>query len=185
MKLYFIAGKARHGKDTLAEFMKKEYESQGKKVCIVHISGHIKHLIREYFGWDGKEETKPRTLLQELGTDVVRVKMNRPLLWIQRTLEDLDVLAHFFDVAIIADVRLPIEIEQIKSYMPSSTGIHIVRELFESSLSSKEQQHITETALDAYEGEYDYEVLNTTLEQLEATGKEIVRNEEVKDEKND
>ena len=185
MKLYFIAGKARHGKDTLAEKMKSEYEKRGQKTCIVHISSHIKQLVREYFGWDGQDETKPRTLLQQLGTDIVRVQMNRPLFWITRTLEDLDILAHFFDVAILADVRLPQEIESIRAYDADAVSIHIVRADFESPLSAAEQQHATEVGLDHYDFTYDYEIVNTTLDQLERDAIQVIEEEGTNNEKND
>ena len=77
MKIYLIGGKARHGKDTLGNFMKEYYEGIDKKVCIMHISNYFKQLVKDYFGWDGKEETKPRTLLQTLGTDIIRKKMGK------------------------------------------------------------------------------------------------------------
>ena len=40
--------------------------------------------------WDGREETKPRELLQNLGIELVRNKIN-PRLFISRTLEDIEV----------------------------------------------------------------------------------------------
>ena len=45
-------------------------------------------------------------------------------------------------------------------------AIHINRINFESDLSSNQQSHITETAMDNYTN-FDYEVTNDTLEQLE------------------
>ena len=92
MKLYFICGKARHGKDTLALYMKNYYEMMGKKVTILQIAAPLKTLIRNHFGWDGKEETKPRELLQHLGTDIIRIKMKKDDHFLARTIEDAYIL---------------------------------------------------------------------------------------------
>lgn len=171
--VYLISGKARHGKDTLAEFMKDYYESIGKKACIMHISNYIKHFAIDYFGWDGKEETKPRTLLQELGTDVIRVKMGKELFFINRLLEDMEVLENFYDVFIVSDVRLPIEFDEIGKHH-DTVNIHINRINYESVLSSKEQKHITETALDNY-NDYDYRITNDTLDKLKEDAFKLVK----------
>ncbi|MBQ3435833.1 MAG: hypothetical protein IJH13_02315 [Bacilli bacterium] len=171
--VYLISGKARHGKDTFAGFMKDYYESIGKKACIMHISNYIKHFAIDYFGWDGKEETKPRTLLQELGTDVIRVKMGKELFFINRLLEDMEVLENFYDVFIVSDVRLPIEFEEIGKHH-DTVNIHINRINYESVLSTKEQKHITETALDNYD-DYDYRITNDTLDKLKEDAEKLVK----------
>ena len=77
---------------------------------------------------------------------------------------------------------MPFEIEYTRKHCPSSVIIHIDRPFFSSSLSKDEKNHLTEIALDNYDN-YDYKVINTTLESLEETAKEIIRKEEVKDEK--
>lgn len=174
MKIYMIGGKARHGKDTLAANMKKYFEEYGEKTCIVQISSHIKHFAINYFGWDGKEETKPRSLLQKIGTEIVREKMNKPLFFINRLKDDLDVLENLFDVAIVSDIRLPLEFEEIKKDYPDAVKIHVVRPDLVSSLSKEEQKHITETALDNYH-DYDIEIINTSLEQMDEAAREIVK----------
>ncbi len=177
MKVYLICGKARHGKDTTANFMKEAYESMDQKVCIMHLSNYIKHFAKDYFGWDGREETKPRTLLQQLGTEIIREKMKKPRFFTTRLLEDIEVLENFYDVVLIADVRLPLEIEEIKKVHPQGIVINVYRPNFESTLSASEKQHITETALDHYDN-YDYKLINTTLEKLKQDAQEIVRKEE-------
>ena len=75
MKIFLIAGKARSGKDTLSDFLIEELE-KNNKVCRLQISGYLKYYIMKYFGWDGREETKPRDLLNYLGTDIIRNKIN-------------------------------------------------------------------------------------------------------------
>lgn len=182
MKIYLIGGKARNGKDTLASFMKDYYEELGKKACIMHIGNYIKHYAKDYFGWDGSDETKPRSLLQQLGTDIIREKMNKPLFFINRLKEDIEVLNHFFDIFIVADVRLPIEFEEIKKAYPNSIKIHIKRLELVNELTKEQQQHITEIALDSYD-DYDYKVINETLEKLQIDAEKIIKEEDY--EKND
>lgn len=185
MKLYLIAGKARHGKDTLAIDMKNYYEAMGKKVTILQLAAPLKSLICNHFGWDGSEQTKPRELMQRLGTDIIRLQLNMPNYYIDHAIQDIKILSCFFDVILISDVRFPQEIEGIKKAYKEAISIHIERPaLIQDELTSTQKQHITETALDQYH-QYNYEIINTTLEQLEEDAKKIVRNEEVKDEKND
>lgn len=184
MKLYLICGRARQGKDTLAIYMKNYYEQMGKKATIMQLATPLKTLTRNHFGWDGSEETKPRELLQQLGTDIIRQKLGKTDYFLQRTMEDADILSHFFDVVIISDVRLPYEIEYTKKENKNACIIHIERIEEQNELSKTQKNHLTETALDNYDV-YDYKVINTTLEELEESAKNIIRKEELKDEKND
>ena len=41
-KIYLICGRARHGKDTIAGFLKKFYEEDGKKVIYSRAGKYIK-----------------------------------------------------------------------------------------------------------------------------------------------
>ena len=174
MRVFIIGGKARHGKDSLARFMKEEIESNGKKVAIMHLSTYIKHFLLDYFGWDGGDETKPRGLMQELGTDVIRGKLNKPLFFLDRLVEDIEVLEYYFDAVIISDVRFPLEYEKIKEKYPDSLKIFIKRPNLISELNEREQQHVTETALDNFT-DYDVEVINRSLDELKEKAINIVR----------
>ena len=71
-----ISGKARHGKDTVAGLIEKIYKEKNKSIINLQYSSYIKEYAKKISGWDGSEETKPRTLLQELGTDVIRNKID-------------------------------------------------------------------------------------------------------------
>ena len=70
MKIFVICGKARHGKDTTALAIKKAYGD--KKVINLSYGSYIKEFAKNISDWDGQEETKPRVLLQHLGTEVIR-----------------------------------------------------------------------------------------------------------------
>lgn len=179
MKVYLISGKARHGKDTTASFMVDYYQTLGIKACVMHIGNYIKHFAKDYFGWDGREETKPRELLQQLGTNIIREEMNKPYFFTTRLLEDMEVLKHFYDVIIIADVRLPLEIEEVQKVYPEAITIQVKRVGFESALTENQKKHITETALDHYQ-DFDYQITNETLEQLQVAAIQIIKKEEAK-----
>lgn len=172
MKVILIGGKARSGKDTIADFMIEDLEKMGKKPCKIQIGQYIKYYATRYFGWDGREETKPRTLLQELGTEVIRKKID-PDFHIDRLIQDIRVLSHFYDTFIVSDVRMPNEIEKPKSIFEDVVTIKMLRPSLE--LDSKQKQHSTETALDNYNN-FDYIVdNNSTLEDLQIKAKEILK----------
>ena len=172
MKIYGIAGKARSGKDTIADFMYDLLEKEGKKVCKIQIGQYIKYYATKYFGWDGKEETKPRDLLLKLGTEIIREKID-PDFHIDRLIQDIRVLSYFYDYFIVSDVRLPNEIEKPKDNFDNVVTIKMER--YSDELNSRQKSHITEIALDDYDG-FDFIVKNDgTLEELEEKTKDILK----------
>ena len=173
MQIFMISGKARNGKDTLAKFLKNYLEMRGRKVCIMHLSIYLKNMIMNYFGWDGSDEDKPRSFMQELGTDIIRKKLGKNDYFTKRIVEDIEILNEYYDTFIISDVRLPFEFEEIKKIYPSTIKINIERINFTNSLTEKEKAHITETALDDY-NDFDYKIINDNLDNLEKDAKKIV-----------
>ena len=165
-KIFLISGKARHGKDTIAGFLKKFYENDGKKVIYSRAGKYIKFYVSEMTGWDGSEETKPRALLQEIGTDIIRKKLNKEEMFIQRQLDDIEIYSYFYDVIIVPDIRLPREIDSVKEKFDNVVTIKVERINFETSLTDSNQKHITETSMDSYT-DFDYVLVNDTLEKLE------------------
>ena len=79
MKVVCISGKARHGKDTLAGILKNYLEDSGNKVLVAHFGDLVKYICEKFFDWDGQKDEKGRTLLQYVGTDVVRTQ--EPNFW--------------------------------------------------------------------------------------------------------
>lgn len=172
MKIILIGGKARSGKDTIADFMIEELKKEGKNPCKVQIGQYIKYYAEKYFGWDGREETKPRELLQTLGTEVIRNKID-PDFHIDRLIQDIKVLSNFYDTFIVSDVRFPGEIEKPKKEFENITTIKMIRESEE--LTSNQQKHQTETALDNY-SDFDYIIDNNkSLEELEERAKALIK----------
>lgn len=163
--VFLISGRARNGKGLVSTIIKDNLETKGFKVCKIQVMRTLKGYLKDYFGWDGKEETKPRKMLQEIGTDLIRDKMNKPNFHIDRLIEDINVLSIFFNVFIVDDIRLPLEIEKLKSVFPNSISINVTREGYISPLEVSEQVHITELALNDYK-KFDYEIVNSSIDKL-------------------
>lgn len=175
--IYLISGHARHGKDTTAGFLKEFYEKDGKKVIYSRAGKYIKFYAMEMTDWDGSEETKPRELLQTLGTEVIRQKLNKSEMFIQRQLDDIEIYSYFYDAIIVPDIRLPREVDSVKEKFDNVVTIKVQRINFDTDLTSSEQKHITETAMDNYEG-FDYIIINDTLDKLKEDIYKIYEEEE-------
>lgn len=173
MRLYLISGRARNGKDTMSEMIQKEYEALGKRVCFIQLMRPLKWLLKDYFGWDGSEETKPREKLQKMGTELIRQELGMPYYFIDRLTENIRILERYYDVFLVTDVRLPLEIETLKERFPGSISINIERRGYETTLSQEEQVHYTEVALNGYD-KFDYQVENDSLSGLKEEVKKIV-----------
>ena len=176
MKIFLVSGASRHGKDTIGNFIEEYCKENNIKVCRSQMAKHLKMYVKDYFGWDGSEETKPRTLLQELGTDIIRGKLNKPYFFANRTAEDLDILSHFFDVALVTDVREPIEIETIRKNFNDVVVIRVNRINYETEMTTEQQKHKIENAMNDY-NDYDYVLTNDTLDKLKEDVIEVLKKE--------
>ena len=156
MKIYVISGKARHGKDTTAIAIKKAYKN--KKVINLAYGSYIKEYAKNISNWDGNEETKPRELLQNLGTDVIRDKIDKDF-FVKRLCDDIRVYSFYFDVITISDARFPNEIEFPKKLFKEVISIKVERPNFESNLTDKQLKHPSEVSLDNFDG-YDFILIN-------------------------
>ena len=171
-RLYLVSGKARHGKDTFSSYLKEVYEENGKKLIVTQLSKYIKYYAREMTGWNLTEEDKPRELLQQLGTAVIREKLGKDDLFIKRIIDDVDVFSCFYDAIVISDVRLKKEIDDLRNVFPDLISIHIERPNFDNGLTPEQKQHKTEIDLDDYD-KFDVNVVNTTLEELKENANKI------------
>ena len=112
-----------------------------------------------------EKKTKPRSLLQMLGTDIIRKRIDNDL-FIKRMIDDVAVYGYFFDVITVSDGRFVDEVVKLKEAYPNTVVIHVYRPNFESGLKKEELAHATEHGLDHFH-DYDYEILNDgTLEDL-------------------
>lgn len=172
--IFIVSGKANSGKDTTCEFIDNYIKLKGKNVVNLQFSYYIKMYAQVITGWNGQEDTKPRSLLQQLGTDVIRNKIDN-LFFINRIIGDINVYSYYCDAITISDARLPEEIDLIDKAFDNVVKIRIERPNFENNLDSKERKHLTETALDNYDN-YDYVIINDgTLEDLNNKIEKIVK----------
>lgn len=165
-KIYLFSGKARSGKDTACEYYSKLLQGANKNVLHTLYAKYLKQYAKDYFGWDGREETKPRELLQTLGTDIIRKELNKPDFHVNRICEDIEILSKYFNRFLISDCRFPNEVLIPKQkFSDEVVAIRIIRTNFVSDLTPIQQQHESETALDDFTG-FDYVIMASNLNEL-------------------
>ena len=155
-KIFIISGKARSGKNEISKIIEKSYSN--KKCITISFAYYIKDYAKRISDWDGSEETKPRELLQHLGIELVRNKINKRL-FIDRILEDIEIFSYFYDIIIISDARLVDEITILKENYPDSVSIRVIRNNYDNNLTTEQKNHLTETDLDEFT-DFDYVVEN-------------------------
>ncbi len=148
MKVIAISGKAQHGKDTTARFLKADLEMKGYRVLITHYADLLKYLCRSFFQWNGEKDEAGRRLLQYVGTDVVRRK--QPDFWVDFLAGVLTMFSDEWNYVLIPDCRFPNEIDGLIKAGLDTTHLRVFRENFESPLTPEQQRHPSETALDGY-----------------------------------
>lgn len=175
--IFIICGKARHGKDTVASMIRSYYERIGLNTINLQYSSPIKEYAKKVSDWDGSEETKPRELLQMIGTELIRQKIDF-LFFVKRMISDIQVYSYFCDVITISDARAKVELDIPREKFKNVIVINVNRPSLESELSFKEKKHYTEVDLDDYDN-YDYKIVNDgTIAELE--GKVIDVLEDIK-----
>lgn len=179
MKVVCISGKARHGKDTAAEYLKKKLELSNHKVLIAHYGDLVKYICKTFFNWNGVKDEKGRELLQYVGTDVVR-ECNQEY-WVDFILGVLDMFYENWDYVLIPDCRFPNEVYRLKEACFDVTTLRVVRDGFVSQLTEEQLLHPSETAMDDFEFDYIihnkqmadfYKELNNFLNEISKTTSE-------------
>lgn len=173
-KIYVLSGKAKSGKDAVSKIITNYYKD--KKCISLSYSYYLKDYIKRITGWDGSEDTKPREMLQQIGIELIKNKINDKL-FINRLIEDIEVFSYFYDVIIVTDARLIDEIETPKQKLNNVVTIRINRENIDNNLTLEQKEHLTETALDNYSN-FDYVIDNNkTFENLEKQVLKIMEEE--------
>lgn len=155
-----ISGKSGSGKDMMAQFMKEELEKKGKRVLVMHYADAVKWILRDYFNWDGNKDVVGRTLLQRIGTDVVRAK--HPNYWTGIVVGFIQAMEPYsdFDVAIIPDARFPNEVDITLQGLKNCVVARIERKNADGTpwinptLTEDQRNHPSETSLDTYAFDY-------------------------------
>jgi len=152
MKIYGIAGKARSGKDTVADIIAKHY--QDKKVVIYPCTKYLKDYVMSISNWDGKDDTKPRELLQSTGK---KIKEKYPNFFTKRIEEDLKVFSNYCDIIIVTGLRLIPELELLKNNY--NIILIKVESKTHNGLTESQRNDITEIEVDNYV-DYDFVIDN-------------------------
>ena len=155
-KVVCISGKAQNGKDTSAALMKELLEKDGAKVLIAHYGDLVKYVCKTFFDWDGNKDEKGRTILQHVGTDIVRAR--RPNFWVDFILDILNLFDGEWDYVLIPDCRFDNEIKSMKDDGFDTVSLRVVRDGFDNGLTPEQQAHPSETALDNFP--FDYVIHN-------------------------
>ena len=92
--IFIVSGKANSGKDTSCELINNYVKLKGHKSVNLQFSSYIKMYAKVISGWDGNEDTKPRSLLQELGTNIIRNKIDNEF-FIKRIIGDIKVYSYY------------------------------------------------------------------------------------------
>lgn len=161
MKVITISAKAMHGKDTTANILKEKLENNNKKVLILHYADYLKFICSQYFGWDGEKDEKGRTILQYVGTEIVRKK--DPNFWVSTIIRFMWLFKDQYDYFIIPDTRFPNEIEMLKEFDYDVIALHVERSDFESPLTIEQKNHPSETALDNFKFDYYIQTSSSIL----------------------
>lgn len=173
VKIYILSGKSGCGKTQAANCIIDYYGKYNKKGVDLAYAYYLKDYAKRILGWDGKEETKPRDFLQQIGSELIKKHVNKDLV-VNRLLDDIEVFSYFYDVIVISDARFIDEINLVKDRYKDSISINIVRNQ-ENKLTTEERKHDTETSLDNYSG-YDYVLKNNgTLIELEVQVIDIIK----------
>ena len=161
-KFICVSGKAQNGKDTTSAIINQKLTELGYKTIIVHYADLVKYICKTFFNWDGNKDEKGRTLLQYVGTDVVR--KSKPDYWVDFIIDMVDFFHENWDYVIVSDTRFPNEIQKIKDHGYQVIHIKVVRPNFESPLTEEQQKHLSEIALDNIQP--DLTLYNSTLDEL-------------------
>lgn len=158
-----LSGKSGSGKDMVAHFMQEELAKHGKKALVIHYADALKWVLKDYFDWDGNKDVVGRTLLQQVGTDIVRTR--HPNFWTGIVVGLIQAFEPYsnFDLAIIPDARFPNEVNISLENLKNSVSVRIERTVngepwINPTLTEDQRNHPSETSLDCFA--FDYVIHN-------------------------
>lgn len=169
-KVVLISGKAEHGKTTFANILRDILVSEGYRVVITRYAYYLKDLATRYCSWDGNKDETGRRLLQQLGTDIIRQKLNKPNFHVGRICEDIEICQNYVDYVIIDDTRFENEVYYPKAMFGDkvvSIRVNRVNEdltPYNSSLTDEQKKHLSEVSLDNFN--FDYVVSSSNIDDL-------------------
>ena len=167
-KIILISGKARHGKDTLAIYLKNKLEANGNKVITDRFAKYIKGYLKDYYEWDGvTKDNFIRSKLQWLGTERIKEDLNFKNFHAKRLAEDIQIIYDDFDYVIISDTRFRDELYYMKSMFPDECiSVRVNRYDFISGLTEEQLKHKSECDLDNFNFDYTIHTRKSDVNQL-------------------
>lgn len=151
-RVVLISGHAQSGKDTTANIMARQLREAGESVLITHYADLLKYVCKTFFEWNGKKDEYGRSLLQFVGTNIVRKQ--QPDFWADFLASMISFFKPMWDWVIIPDARFPNEIECMYDKGLRVTHVRIERENHNNGLTMEQAKHESETALDDYMPDY-------------------------------
>ena len=151
MQVFTISGKAGAGKDHFANVLADCFKRDSRSVLITHYADLLKYILQRYCDWDGNKDELGRQLLQYVGTNVFRNKVDENY-WVDFLISMLQTLGSRWDIVIIPDARFPNEITRMAQAF-HTRSIFVQRD-FESTLSRSEANHESENALDGFDFDF-------------------------------
>lgn len=164
MQVITISGHAQHGKDTTASILSEKLRSRGSSVLITHYGDLVKYVCTMFFGWNGEKDAYGRSLLQKVGTDIVRNIY--PNYWVDFIVDMIRFFGDQWDYVLIPDTRFPNEIECLIDAGIETMHVRVDRGDFDNGLTEEQKNHPSETLLNNYK--YDWMIQNNgTIDDLE------------------
>lgn len=164
-KIISISGKAKHGKTSTSEILKRLLEKDGQRVCIINYADLLKFYAKTYFSWDGLKNNSGRTLLQLLGTE--RVRIHRPDYWVDHVINFAKLFSNDFDYFIISDTRFPNELNKWGEEGINIIKLWVTRLDYDNGLSEEQKNHLSETSLDDYRDNHGFDYYITSKSGLD------------------
>lgn len=163
-KIILIHGKARSGKDTVADMIKQNCSIRGLTCSISPNARPVKEIATRIFGWDGEKDERGRGLL----IDITNAGYNYdPNFW------EKENVTHYVDdsnnLILVPDFRYETTYNYYKTFCEvfghELITLHVVRPDHDNELG-KLKEDISETHLATFD--FDFVINNTgTIEDLE------------------
>lgn len=153
-KILAISGHAGSGKDTVGQMFYNQLEADGYSTLLIHYGDLVKFIAATCFEWDGIKDEKGRSLLQHIGTDVVREMDSN--YWVDFLISICKFFPQCWDYLVIPDFRYPNELTRFQEEGFETVHIHYDRdrESFCDGLTSAQREHSSENSLKDYKADF-------------------------------